>query len=322
METLNLILDLSRIEAGKLEINIAQIDIVQIVHDICQLFYEAAVKKSLYLRVESNVKSLVLQLDEKLFREAINNLVNNAIKYSLQGGVTLKIYEEQAEAGVFGVIDVIDTGIGISETEQAFIWEEFRQVSEGIGRKFEGTGLGLTITKKFVEKMHGTISVQSKLNYGSIFTVKFPVGNKSIAQPRVAEISAIEETDISRSIDILHEVLYVEDDPVAAGVVKRMLHNVCSLDIVANSQQAIEKARNKQYKAILMDINLGHGPDGLETARSIREIDSYNGIPVIAVTAFAMVGDREEFLAAGCTDYISKPFKKKELIDIVRKAIT
>ena len=175
METLNLILDLSQIEAGKLDLNLVSVDIVQITAEVCKLFFEAAKKKSLFLNMETKYPSLLLNLDARMFRQIIDNLINNALKFTKRGGISIKILTEICNSRVWAVINVKDTGIGIAEKNQNLIWEEFRQVSEGYDRTFEGTGLGLSITKKFVEKMHGTISLKSELNVGSEFTVRFPL---------------------------------------------------------------------------------------------------------------------------------------------------
>jgi PAS domain S-box-containing protein len=175
MNTLNMILNLSRIEAGKLNIDYKRVDVIKIVFESCKLFEEEAFKKSLFLRVESKCVELELDLDELMFREIIDNLINNALKFTLHGGVKVEIFTEISASGTWAVINIRDTGIGIPKENQSAIWEEFRQISEGLGRSFEGTGLGLTLTKKFVELMKGTITFDSQIDVGSVFTLKFPV---------------------------------------------------------------------------------------------------------------------------------------------------
>jgi signal transduction histidine kinase len=170
-----MILNLSRIEAGKLNIDYKRVDVIKIVFESCKLFEEEAFKKSLFLRVESKCVELELELDELMFREIIDNLINNALKFTLHGGVKVEIFTEISASGTWAVINIRDTGIGIPKENQSAIWEEFRQISEGLGRSFEGTGLGLTLTKKFVELMKGTITFDSQIDVGSVFTLKFPV---------------------------------------------------------------------------------------------------------------------------------------------------
>jgi PAS domain S-box-containing protein len=319
MDTLDLILDLSRVEAGKLEIVFSKFDIVKTVKDICTLFEETANKKSLYLKVETKYPSLEINLDVKLFREIINNLVNNALKFTSRGGVLVEIYTEISESKEHAIVKIKDTGVGIAKENIPLIWEEFRQVSEGRDRGFEGTGLGLTITKNFIEKMRGTVSVESELNVGSVFKVSFPMSESAheIKSQKQAANIQVAPLFIPIAPEILPKILYVEDDPIAAKLVKQILEKICIVEVVVNSKQAIEKAQSTQYVAILMDINLGVGTDGLKTAQIIKQIDSYKNTPIVAITAFAMVGDKEEFLAAGCSHYISKPFERKDLITMV-----
>ena len=175
MDTLSLILDLSRIEADKLDLNLVPVEIVQIIKDVCKLFAETARQKSLFLRIDTKLNSLEIKSDDRLFRQIIINLINNALKFTNEGGVHIEIFTETIDSLKWAVINVNDTGIGIADENQALIWEEFRQVSEGYGRNFEGTGLGLSITKKFVEKTNGVITLKSKLNVGSLFSVRFPL---------------------------------------------------------------------------------------------------------------------------------------------------
>jgi len=178
MDTLNLILDLSRIEAGKLEINLNKVDIVKTTREITRLYEEAANKKSIYLTMQTKCESLEVNIDEKMFYGIMDNLINNALKFTFNGGILIKIYKETSGSENWAVINVGDTGIGISEENLPLIWEEFRQVSEGHSRNFEGTGLGLTITKKFIEELKGTITASSKPDVGSNFIVRFPITNE------------------------------------------------------------------------------------------------------------------------------------------------
>ncbi len=323
MNTLNLILDLSRIEAGKLDLNITNVDIMGIIREVCGLFEETARKNGLTLAISSGFESLRLSLDESIFREIMVNLINNGIKYTEQGGVTVAVTTEEVDSAGWAVIKVQDSGIGIAPKDMDLIWDEFRQVSEGIGRGFEGTGLGLTITKKFVEKLKGEIFVESQLGVGSVFTIRLPGIIKEITEEvKVQEPDRHAETiPVQLHTGILPDVLYVEDDPIAFDLLERHLAGICKLENVVKASDALKKVREKQYTAILMDINLGRGMDGLETTRLIRKIASYENTPVIAITAYAMMGDKEEFLEAGCTHYISKPYDKKEVISLVSRVL-
>lgn len=183
LETLNLLLDLSRIESGKLELSRIKVDAVKLVEKACKLFESAASKKSLTFDLHLINEPLNIVTDERLFTEIVNNLVNNAIKYTEKGGV--KIYLEKIQQGDNKLVSfsVMDTGIGIQKDQMKVIFEDFRQSSEGYGRKFEGTGLGLTLTKKFVKKLGGKINVTSEPGTGSTFTVVLPVDGPDLEEP-------------------------------------------------------------------------------------------------------------------------------------------
>jgi PAS domain S-box-containing protein len=323
METLNLILDLSRIEAKKLDVKLSPVDIVPVFREVAKLFSSAADKKQLFVRVDTPLDSLELLLDEKMFREILNNLINNAIKFTKQGGVTIRLNREVMGNAEWAVIQVVDTGIGIAQENFNMIFEEFRQASEGQSRSFEGTGLGLTITKRFVEKLHGVISVDSTIEKGTTFTVRFPIYPLEKSEiPGTPANGANAKQVHTQAKPILPQVLYVEDDEIAIHIVSKMLESYCEIDNAGNSETALHMAQAKRYDAIFMDINLGKGLDGVKTTQLLKEMEIYKDTPIVAITAYAMVGDKEEFLNAGCTHYISKPFTKSELLAVMRNVLT
>lgn len=320
METLNLILDLSRIEAGKLDLNYSTFDLSAEIRDICKWLEPAANKKRLSITFHPANDVHTINLDRKLCHEIISNLVNNAVKFTQSGGVTINTIDKGKEV----LIQVTDTGIGIAEKDFDLIFEEFRQTSEGLNRSFEGSGLGLSLTKKFVEKLKGTIHVESTVGKGTTMTVSFP--KREVLEHIPADAPITENiTKVSpepfRIEENIPVALYVEDDPVAFSVITHMLKGICRLELAKNSKQALKMTAEKQYDLILMDINLGSGLDGIQTTALLRQMESYKKTPIAAVTAFAMVGDRDEFLANGCTHYISKPFGKKEICDLVRQIL-
>jgi PAS domain S-box-containing protein len=170
INTLNLILDLSRVEAGRENINFEKLEVIKTIKDVIEHFNPAAKQKGLKLEFVCYEDGIYSYLDDRIFRSVLNNLINNAIKFTYVGEVKVSLNTENDNV----LITITDTGIGIPANSLGLIFEEFRQVSEGYGRNFEGTGLGLTITKKFVEKLGGKISVRSELNNGSEFTIIFP----------------------------------------------------------------------------------------------------------------------------------------------------
>lgn len=327
METLNLILNLSLIESEKLTLNPSKLDIIKEMNETINFFKPAAGKKNLFLKAETEFDSLNANLDSGVLRQVMNNLLINAIKFTEKGGITICINKETKYEKSFASICVNDTGIGIPEDKQEIIWEEYRQVSEGLNRTFEGTGLGLTITKKFVSKLGGEIFLErSEVGKGSTFTVLLPLDNgveKKQDTVNVDKKSVIPQIHNSgpAADENLHKILYVDDDPRSIEVVKIFLKGLCDIDSAMNSDECISKVECNKYSAILMDINLRQGRDGLQTAGLVRKIPGYANIPIIANTAYTMVGDKEEFLSKGCTHYISKPFSSVELKKLIKTVL-
>lgn len=171
LETLNLILNLSKLEAGKQDISLKSVDIVKQLMDIRQFFVSAAAIKNLKFDFQMPSTAIFCMIDPILFGSVINNIINNAIKFTNKGFVTTRVYKDDA----YGIIEIADSGEGIPEDKQHVVWEEFRQGSEGLSRKYEGTGLGLSLAKRYTLLMQGEISFVSKKNEGTTFTMKFPL---------------------------------------------------------------------------------------------------------------------------------------------------
>lgn len=321
METLNLLLDLSRIEARKVDTNLQPYRIAELVESQILLFYAVAERKNLQLNVEIKDQNLLALVDEQIFRQIINNLINNALKYTYTGGVKVIVDSIKEKNENFVQIRVKDTGIGIPEDSLGLIFQEFRQVSEGFNRHFEGTGLGLTITKNFVEMMNGKISVTSTVGSGSIFKVVFPqVENyQSVESPKLIEVSSNFINEKELSLDFRPKVLIVENDSASIDIIRLFLKDLCDVEFTDSGEKAFKLVNEKNYDLILMDINLGKGMSGTDTTKEIRKIDRYKNTPIVAITGFAMRGDREEFLKAGCTHYLSKPFSRGKITRLIHQ---
>lgn len=316
-ETLNLILDLSRIEANKIEINSTILNIPDTLRETTKLFEIAAVEKNLKLELIIKDENIYSMLDRRMFIQIIENLINNAIKYTDEGKVVITARKKVENEKEFSIIEIEDTGIGIQSENIDIIFEPFRQISEGNARSFEGTGLGLTITKKFVELLGGNIFVTSKLGTGSKFTIKFPFVT---AAPVEIVNNAYEKKDIKMEEKKGNfSLLLVENDIPSIDIIKIYLQDGYIVDAALDGLTALQMIEKKKYDAILMDIDLGFGMNGLEVAEKIKKIQGYENVPIIAVTAYAMLGDREKFLSSGCTHYIAKPFDKYALVELLEE---
>lgn len=320
LETLNLILDLSKVESDKVQINYKEINISKEVNDIVTMLTPVAQKKNLYLKAVVEKEVILSKLDKRILHSIITNLVNNAIKYTHSGGVTIDLSIDKSNEKNCAMIRVVDTGIGIAKEDQETIFDEFRQVSEGYNRHFEGAGLGLTIAKKFTEKMGGSISLESEVGKGSIFTVVFPA-EEEIVITEPAKIVA-RENNLPPSVGKSKKVLVVDDDFATRKIVELFLRGEIELESVSNSKEATDMINNDVYSLILMDISLGKGISGVDLLQNIKSLPSYKNVPIVAVTAHAMVGDKEKFLSSGFDDYLSKPFAKKDLVNKVRNWVT
>lgn len=316
METLNLILDLSRLETEKKDIRFQNVELVNKTKEIITLFRETAYKKGLSLISTFSSESIIINFDERAYYSILNNLINNAIKFTSEGSVTisLSLYNNTVE------LKVTDTGIGIAKNNYQSIFDEFRQASEGHNRNFEGSGLGLSITKKFVEKYGGTITVDSEVGKGSTFIVLLPV-NKIVEIAKKPTASEMHSSTKFPEPKLLKPLgLVVDDDPLIFQFMTKYLIDYVVLETTVSAEIAFKMLKKKKYDIIFMDINLMRGIDGKKAASMIRLMEGYESTPIIAATAYAMAGDKEEFISAGCSHYLPKPFNKKEVIEVVIEA--
>lgn len=320
LETLNLVLDLSKVEADKVQINYSEINIAEEVFDIVNMFNPVAQKKNLYLKSAVEKEVVLSKLDKRLLHSVITNLVNNAIKYTQNGGIIVELSVINSNKKEYAMIRVVDTGIGIAKEDQENIFDEFRQVSEGYNRHFEGAGLGLTIAKKFVEKMGGSISLESKVGKGSTFTVVFSCADE-LVKSEPSKLIAREDI-LPYSVGKNKRVLVVDDDLATRKIVELFLRGEIEIESASNSEDATDMINNYVYSLVLMDISLGKGISGVDLLNNLRQLPSYKNVPVLAVTAHAMVGDKEKFLSMGFDDYLSKPFGKKDLVNKVRNWVS
>ncbi|MGD8709748.1 MAG: ATP-binding protein [Ectothiorhodospiraceae bacterium] len=301
------VLDISKVEAGRLDIEQLPFDLRATVDEVLLLSDAEAGRKGLALKLEyaGDVPRDLIG-DPVRIRQVLTNLVSNAVKFTREGTVTLRITApdvRRAQADV--LVEVIDTGIGISNEELDIIFDKFTQADASVTRKYGGTGLGLAISRELVGLMGGELRVESREGCGSRFHFRltFPRNAAGAQRPRSAQ-----RRNPSRRLQFDARILLVEDNPVNRRVAREVLERAgCRVDVAEHGEQAVNRYRSGSYDAVLMDVTMPV-MDGFEATREIRRIEAGQAhTPIIAMTALAMRGDRERCLQAGMDDHLAKP---------------
>lgn len=318
LNIINDILDFSKIEAGKLVIDTIGFNLRELLDSTLKAHLALALSKKLKLRRDcSTTIPQALYGDPNRLKQILNNLLNNALKFTDHGGVTLLIEElDRTDDTIEVKFSISDTGIGISEQEQAKLFRNFSQVDGSITRKFGGTGLGLVISKQLVQMMGGAITVESQKGKGSTFSfsLKFLLSGE-MSYPTKDNFCAIQTMKPLK-------ILIVEDDKVNLMVLALMLKEKGHLvESAINGSEALLLHANNQYDVIFMDIQMPI-MDGIEATLKIREREGEGRhTPIIALTAYALAGDRERFLSYGFDEYIPKPIQMKELFQLLEEVV-
>jgi PAS domain S-box-containing protein len=305
LELINDILDLSKIEAGRLELRLEKFPLAAAAAEVLTSIRPLAVTKG--ISIESDLDAaLMLHSDRVRFKEVLYNLFSNAIKFTPAGG---RAWMKASVDGTFVRFEVGDTGMGIAPEDQRAIFDSFRQVSSTTKGVREGTGLGLAITRRLVEHHGGSIWVQSQLGQGSRFFFTMPLAaqqhSESKAHVPAAQAAAVPATT--------KRVLIADDNPAGLELVRESLRNYTSSIIEAsNGREALEKIRSSRPDLVLLDIQMPE-MDGYQVVREVRRDPSLHGLRVVALTAFAMQGDRDKAIEAGFDDYITKPVTLSKL---------
>ncbi|MFN3557300.1 MAG: response regulator [Bacteroidales bacterium] len=327
LSILNDVLDFSKIEANKVDLVFANFDLKKLLDQVMESFQPLAVTKDvkLYYRIDEKTP-VKLYGDEKKITQILNNLISNALKFTNQGEVRVFIecLSRQTDNAVLN-FQVRDTGIGVSKEDIPRMFESFRQLDSSARKEYQGTGLGLSIVKSLTELMNGKVTFESEIHKGSTVSFRIPIVVTDIPRPEQETGSSSLTQQEQKVKDKKIKILVAEDDAInqlyLAGFLKS---HGWSVDTAPNGMVALEKFQNNQYDIILMD---GQMPkmDGFETTRKIRELEQSkeNGdrIPIIAITGYAIPGDKERFLQAGMDDYVSKPIDEFKLVTIIKERI-
>jgi signal transduction histidine kinase len=322
LELLNELLDFSKLEAGKFVLDSRPFGLRNMLADVVRDFGFRAAEKS--LKLESHIEPVIpdaLLGDELRLRQVLINLLSNAVKFTESGTVRLDVsLDMETSAEVYVRLAVEDTGIGIAPQDQQRIFAPFMQADASTTRRHGGTGLGLTIASDLIRAMGGSLSLKSEPERGSTFHFTIPLA-KAAARPSGMALRNVPDlaersAPLTERLELLR-VLLVEDVPTNQLVIRRILekrgHQVC---VASNGREAVALVRTAEFDVILMDVQMPE-MDGFEATALIREIPDLPHIPIVALTAHAMPGDRERCVAAGMDGYLTKPIDANDLMQVV-----
>ena len=328
LSIINDILDISKIESGKMEILTIRYQLFSVLNDCYNLTK---------IKLQNKPVSFIMQINEKLpswlygdevrIRQIINNFLSNAVKYTKEGNITFELdFEEKTDEQILLVITVRDTGIGIKEEDLGKLFESFTRIEEKRNRNIEGTGLGLNLTKNLVNLMGGEVFAESTYGKGSCFTAKIPQ-KIADAKPmgdfgkRYQQYLSTSDDDKLSFLAPDAKILVVDDVTMNLKVVKGLLKATkIQIDTAVSGSECLECVKTTPYQMIFLDHMMPE-MDGLETLEHMKNLaDNPNAqTPVIMLTANAIVGAKEEYIEAGFTDYLTKPIRETELLEMILK---
>lgn len=317
LRVINDILDFSRIERAALQLEHIDFNLGELITHCVQSFQHAAQQQGLALDLSlaENTAQLQVNGDPTRIRQILLNLIGNALKFTEQGQVRVEArWQVMDEQRIWLTCSVQDTGIGIDNDRLEMMFVAFQQADSSISRRYGGTGLGLSIARTLAERMGGHLHGQSLEGHGSTFTLEMPLALPTSTRQarRVAPPGQLAWTEPTR-------VLLVEDNAVNQSVTEAMLRSLgVEVSTADDGQQAVEQVRLQRFAAIFMDCGLPY-MDGYEATRQLRLLTNGAHVPIIALTANALQGDRERCLAAGMDDYLSKPLRRSELQQVLAR---
>jgi CheY-like chemotaxis protein len=349
LQLINDILDLSKIEAGKADLDLAPVSIQRLCNQCLKMIQPRADRKGIALSLELDYRIEQAWLDERRVRQILINLLSNAIKFTLEDG-RVKLgghlaYGNQLQQELrpdrspvnastpYLCLEVIDSGIGIPEDKLHLLFRPFQQVDSSLSRHHEGTGLGLALTKRLAELHGGTVSVKSREGMGSTFRVWLPLTemrSSLVAQPGGRDLRQQGSSIVNheRAVGDAKRILIVEDQAYNQALISEVLElEGYAIEVIHDGQMMLEAIDSALVTPqllpdlILMDIQLPQ-VDGFELMRRLKAHALWQSVPVIAVTAMAMAGDCERCLEAGADDYLSKPLDLAKVIATVRSFIS
>jgi signal transduction histidine kinase/CheY-like chemotaxis protein len=311
MNTINDLIEISKIEVGQVDVINKVVSVNKLLNELYTFFLPDANEKELSLNVTYNSdEDSIIVTDEFLLNGILTNLIDNAIKFTNQGTISFG-YEMKKD---FVEFYVKDTGIGIPDNKKESIFNRFEQAETGHSRSYEGSGLGLSISKGYIEQLGGKIWLTSEEGKGSVFSFTIPYG-LDVEEKHQAVKNPLKDAP-EKVLSAETNILVVDDEEINLLFLEKILNDKYdNIAFAQSGEQAVETVESiPEIKVVLMDLKM-HGIDGFEATRRIKKINK--NIVVIAQTAYALEGDREKALEAGCDDYITKPIDKTKLLEMI-----
>jgi CheY-like chemotaxis protein len=345
MRTVDMILNVSRLQAGEYILKPSRVNIPELVRNVVANHSRFAEQKHLLLTSTDECDSAIVMVDEYCITQAMNNLLNNAIKFTAAGEVAVRVFKDPT-----GQVNIScrDTGIGIAPSYFPTLFSRYSQEQSGFTRPFEGLGLGMALVKEYLTLNNATVSVESEKGSGTTFTVTFQNGGSPTHPPITGEqpAGAASTTELLRTpleqrpgsgnasaafvaahttlpprAERRHTVLLIEDDEMTIHYMKTVLKSKWELLTAHDSVEAWEVLYRSPVDIILMDVSLSGEQTGIELTHDIRQSKAHGSIPIIAVTAYAYDSDRERCLEAGCNEFIRKPIVRASLLDSMERLL-
>jgi PAS domain S-box-containing protein len=316
---INDVLEMAKIEAGKLQLEIAPFDLGNMVRDVVDMMQLRAQEKGLQLLLDQTSEfPRYIRGDEARLRQILVNLVGNAIKFTAQGGVTIRLGTKQ-NARQHLLIEVEDSGSGISPADQQRLFEPFVQLAEGLAQR--GTGLGLAITRQFVQLMGGTITVESSVGKGSLFRVDFPVELADTADVLKSQNASHGEVTGLAPGQPSYRILITEDQPENQLLLSRLMSDIgLAIKVAENGEQCVKIFQEWHPHLIWMDRRMPV-MDGVEATQRIRKLPGGDKVKIVAVTASAFKEQQQELFDAGMDDFVRKPYRFGEIYDSLARQL-
>ena len=315
LSLINDIIDFSKIDAGRIELKIKKINLESVLNTIIENNEQIAEEKGISISLKVHAGEIEIESDEVMLYKIFQNIIGNAVKFTEKGGVSVIVSAQDSDVKV----TVEDTGIGIDRDDLLKIFEEFGRIEGRLSKKYEGTGLGLAIASKAARLIDASISAESKLGKGSVFSIILPVLSKNIdAEKADSEHHQVEKTEIENRHGNKPLVLVIEDDPDNLTTIKVILKKDYRIIEALDGKAGLALVLKKLPDLVLLDMALPQ-MNGFMVVKRIRDNKKACSIPVIAMTALTMETDRKRILEAGCDAYLAKPFDITLFINTIKQ---